>query len=360
MWAAVNAAGNGLRFTNASRLAGGSAPPIRDTMALSPAPHIPGRLNTDTHTMSDDYRYVFGPVVSRRIGRSLGVDVLPPKTCTYDCIYCQLGRTTRKTAERGEFVPLDDVLDEVRRKLDEDSGIDYVTLVGSGEPTLYSRLGDFITGVKAMTGVPVAVITNGSLLWRPEVRAELMQADLVIPSLDAADAAMFREVNRPDESITFDRMVEGLVAFRNEFTGQIWLEVLLMDGVTDEQVAKIKTLADRIRPDRIQLNTAVRPPTFSTARPLTAEALDRIAAQLGDHAEVVADVAPADDAATRTATPEEVLNMLRRHPASARETAINLSITVQNARECIETLLDSGDIEEHRLEKGTYYRARVD
>ncbi len=308
--------------------------------------------------MSDDYRYVFGPVVSRRIGRSLGVDVLPPKTCTYDCIYCQLGRTTRQNAERGEFVPLEDVVAEVRRKLAEEHAVDYITLVGSGEPTLYSRLGDFIAQVKAMTDVPVAVITNGSLLWRPEVRAELLQADLVIPSLDAADAEMFQEVNRPDDAILFDRMIAGLVAFRSEFGGQLWLEVLLLAGITDDQVAQIKTLADRIGPDRIQLNTAVRPPAFSTARPLSAAELERYAAMLGPHAEIVADVAPADDAATRTALPEEVLNMLRRHPASVCETAINLSITEQNARECIETLLDSGAIEEHRLEKGTYYRAR--
>lgn len=308
--------------------------------------------------MSNDYRYVFGPVISRRIGRSLGVDVLPPKTCTYDCIYCQLGRTTHKTVERGEFVSLEEVLGELRRKLDEEPHVDYVTLVGSGEPTLYSRLGDLIAGVKAMTGVPVAVITNGSLFWQPAVRAELLRADLVIPSLDAGDDAMFREVNRPDSAIGFEQMVEGLAAFRNEFAGQLWLEVLLLAGVTDDQVARIKALADRIRPDRIQLNTAVRPPTFSTARPLTAEALDRIAAMLGEGAEVVADVGPAADAATRTVSSEEVLNMLRRHPASVGETAVNLSITEQNARECIEALLDSGEIEEHRLEKGTYYRAR--
>jgi len=308
---------------------------------------------------NDTYRYIFGPVVSRRIGRSLGVDVLPPKTCTYDCVYCQLGRTTHKTAERGEFVPLEEVLAELRRKLDEDRHIDYITVVGSGEPTLYSRLGEFIAAVKALTNVPVAVITNGSLFWRPEVRAELLLADLVIPSLDAGDETMFQEVNRPCDGIAFEQMVEGLAAFRREYPGQIWLEVLLLAGVTDEQVTRIKALADTIRPDRIQLNTTVRPPTFSTARPLTAEALNRIAAVLGEHAEVVADVAPAEDAANRSATPGEVLNMLRRHPASVSDTAINLSITEQNARECIEALLDSGEIEAHRLEKGTYYRART-
>jgi len=309
--------------------------------------------------MSKDYRYVFGPVMSRRIGRSLGIDVLPPKTCTYDCIYCQLGRTTHKTVERSEFVPLEDVLEEIRRKLGEESDVDYITLVGSGEPTLYSRLGDFIAGVKFMTDVPVAVITNGSLLWQPDVRAELLQADLVIPSLDVADAAMFQEVNRPHDAISFERMVDGLVAFRNEFSKQFWLEVLLLDGVTDDQVARIKVLADKIRPDRIQLNTAVRPPTCSTARPLTAEALERFAAMLGERAEVVVDVAAKDEAATRTARTEEVLNMLRRHPASVPETAVNLSITEQNARECIDALLALEEIEEHRLEKGTYYRART-
>jgi wyosine [tRNA(Phe)-imidazoG37] synthetase (radical SAM superfamily) len=285
--------------------------------------------------------------------------VLPPKTCTYDCIYCQLGRTTHKTVERSEFVPLEDVLEEIRRKLGEESDVDYITLVGSGEPTLYSRLGDFIAGVKFMTDVPVAVITNGSLLWQPDVRAELLQADLVIPSLDVAGAAMFQEVNRPHDAISFERMVDGLVAFRNEFSKQFWLEVLLLDGVTDDQVARIKVLADKIRPDRIQLNTAVRPPTCSTARPLTAEALERFAAMLGERAEVVVDVAAKDEAATRTARTEEVLNMLRRHPASVPETAVNLSITEQNARECIDALLALEEIEEHRLEKGTYYRART-
>ncbi|HOF38810.1 MAG TPA: radical SAM protein [Candidatus Hydrogenedentes bacterium] len=307
---------------------------------------------------NDSYRYIFGPVVSRRLGRSLGVDVLPPKTCTYDCVYCQLGRTTHQTSERGAFVPLEDLLSELRRKLQEGCAVDFITVVGSGEPTLYSRLGEFIAAAKNLAGVPVAVITNGSLLWRPEVRAELLQADLVIPSLDAGDAAMFHEINRPCAGIAFEQMVEGLVGFRREYSGQLWLEVLLLDGVTDGQVERIKALAERIQPDRIQLNTAVRPRAFSAVRPLSAEALRRIVAALGDRAELVAAVEAADDSATRAATPGEVLNMLRRHPASVRETALHLSITEQNARECIDALLNSGDIEAHRLETGICYRAR--
>ncbi len=308
---------------------------------------------------NDRYRYIFGPVMSRRLGRSLGVDVLPPKTCTYDCVYCQLGRTTHQTAERGEFVPLEDLLSELRRKLREGCPLDFITVVGSGEPTLYSRLGEFIAAAKALSDVPVAVITNGSLLWRPEVRIELLQADLVIPSLDAGDAAMFHEINRPCAGIAFEQMVEGLVAFRREYPGQLWLEVLLLDGVADEQIGRIKVFAERIQPDRIQLNTALRPPAFSAIRPLSADALRRTAAALGERVELPTAVEAAEDSATRSATPGEVLGMLRRHPASVRETAIHLSITEQNARECIETLLNSGHIEAHRLETGICYRART-
>jgi len=157
--------------------------------------------------------YVFGPVPSRRLGRSLGVDVVPLKTCTYDCIYCQLGRTTRKTTERREWVPLEDVISELAEKLSAEP--DYVTLSGSGEPTLYSRIGELIQRIKRLTDIPVAVLTNGSLLWDPGVRKDLLRADLVVPSLDAADAGMFRVVNRPHEDISFDQMLRGLKESRS-------------------------------------------------------------------------------------------------------------------------------------------------
>ena len=172
--------------------------------------------------------YIFGPVPSRRLGRSLGVDLVPFKTCTYDCIYCQLGRTTNKTIQRKEWVPLDDVVTELETKLS--SQPDYITLSGSGEPTLYSRTGELIDRIKAVTNVPVAVLTNGSLLWNQEVRARLMNADLVVPSLDAGDEAMFRAVNRPHEDISFERMLQGLIDFRHEFQGKYWLEVFLLAG----------------------------------------------------------------------------------------------------------------------------------
>ena len=174
--------------------------------------------------------YVFGPVPSRRLGRSLGVDLVPFKTCSYDCIYCQLGRTSCKTVERKQWVPLDDVLAELKEKLS--TRPDYITLSGSGEPTLFWRTGELIDRIKAMTDVPVAVLTNGSLLWCKDVRDQLTNADLVIPSLDAGDQSMFRAVNRPHEDISFERMLDGLIAFRKAFGGQYWLEIMLLAGHT--------------------------------------------------------------------------------------------------------------------------------
>ena len=170
--------------------------------------------------------YVFGPVPSRRLGRSLGVDLVPLKTCSYDCIYCQLGRTTCKTIERKEWVPLDAVLNELEGKLS--TRPDYITLSGSGEPTLYSRLDEVIERIKSITDIPVAVLTNGSLLWQEDVQQQLAAADLVMPSLDAGDPATFHLVNRPHEALTFEKMLSGLIAFRQHFHGRYWLEVLLL------------------------------------------------------------------------------------------------------------------------------------
>ncbi len=178
------------------------------------------------------FRYVYGPVPSRRLGRSLGVDLVPFKVCTFDCVYCQLGRTTIKTLERKEYVSAADVLDEVKRKLAEEDNPNYITFAGSGEPTLNSRIGDLILRIKDLTDIQVAVLTNGSLLCTKEVQDDLMAADLVIPSLDAGDEQLFRYVNRPHENISFDRLVDGLVDFTRRFPGQVWLEILLLEGVT--------------------------------------------------------------------------------------------------------------------------------
>ena len=206
-------------------------------------------------------KYLFGPVASRRLGRSLGVDIVPLKVCSQNCIYCQLGINADTTIDRREYVDIDEVLAELKSAVDDGLQADYITLTGSGEPTLNSRLGDIIDGIRKITEVPVAILTNANLFSDPQVRAACAKADVVSPSLDAGDAESFKKMNRPHESINFNTFVEGLCVFRQEYAGQIWLEVFFCQGVntSDEQVEKMRAIIERIAPDRIQLNTSVRP-----------------------------------------------------------------------------------------------------
>jgi wyosine [tRNA(Phe)-imidazoG37] synthetase (radical SAM superfamily) len=308
----------------------------------------------------DHFRYVFGPVVSRRLGRSLGVDVVPFKTCTYDCIYCQLGRTTHRTIERREYVPLEAALDELRRKCAAGLAADHITIAGSGEPTLYTRLGDLIAGIKATTSVPVAVLTNGSLLWDREVQDALLRADVVIPSLDAGDAAMFDRVNRPCPGIPFDKMVEGLVAFRDRYTGQIWLEVFLLKGITgtDAEVRKLIPHIRAIRPDRVQLNSLARPASGTDLEPPCYADMERFARILDEHAEVVAQYEPTAPGPSGSAAPADVLAVVRRHPCTIEDIAIGLGITRENAANHVATLIQRDAIRTEFRDGVAFYLAR--
>lgn len=300
--------------------------------------------------------HIFGPVPSRRLGFSLGVDVIPFKTCTFDCVYCQLGCTTRLLTERREWVPLDELLAELARKLDTNP--DFITIGGSGEPTLYGRLGDLIDGIKSMTGVPVAVLTNGSMLYLPEVRKELRRADLVSPSLDAGDEIAFRTVNRPHPDFPFDRLIDGMVAFRDEFNGQYWLEVFVIEGVTDtrDQMAKIASCAKRIRPDCVQLNTVTRPPAEQHARGVSRERLAELASVFAPPAEVIAAFPYAVRHPARKVAAGEVVDLIQRHPASLNDVAAGLGLSQSQAEHHIALLIGEGRIEPVRINGGIYYR----
>jgi len=297
--------------------------------------------------------HVFGPVASRRLGASLGLDVVRYKTCSYDCIYCQLGRTTDHCTTAAEAVAPGRVIAEVRRRLAAGARPDWLTLSGSGEPTLYGRLGELIAGLKEF-GIPVAVLTNGSLLWRRRTAAACALADLVSPTLVAGSAAVWRRVNRPHRSVGFRRMVAGLVGFRRRFRGQLWLEVMLVAGVNDSaaEVGRIAALARRIRPDRVQLNTVVRPPAERSARPVPRARLERLAALFDPPAEVIADAprrgrAPAAGrqsarSGPRPPTRDAVLAMIRRHPATAGEVAAGLGISRAAAERSLAELAGAG------------------
>ena len=303
---------------------------------------------------------IFGPVPSRRLGRSLGVDLVPFKTCSYDCIYCQLGRTTNKTVERREWVPLNDVLEELKGKLA--SKPDYITLSGSGEPTLYSKLGELIAGIRAMTDIPVAVLTNGSLLWQETVRRQLMDAHLVIPSLDAGHASMFQAVNRPHESISFDRMLDGLIDFRQEYYGDYWLEVFLLAGHTavDSELGKIAECVRRIKPDRVQLNTATRPTAEDYAVMVDRKRLGDLAARFDPPAEVIADYRGVHAQGEFQAGRESVLEMIQRRPCSLDDIANGLNMHRNTVGKYIEELDASGLLQTRYSAGKTFYSGAHD
>ena len=230
-----------------------------------------------------DMKYIFGPVPSRRLGRSLGVSPIPKKTCNYSCVYCQLGRTNKMTAKRQEFFPLEKILEEFDEHFHCDENYDVITIVGEGEPTLYSSLGDLIIELQLRTEKPVAVITNSALLADEDVRNELLSADIVLPSLDCVDQDMFRAVDRPHGSIKFDSVYSGLVEFSKAYKGQLYLEVMLMDGINDDMdsLNKFKELISPICYDRLYINTPVRPPAESYIKECSAEAIERAVSVLG-------------------------------------------------------------------------------
>jgi wyosine [tRNA(Phe)-imidazoG37] synthetase (radical SAM superfamily) len=302
--------------------------------------------------------HVFGPVPSRRLGRSLGVDLVPFKTCSYDCVYCQLGPTTERTLQRREWVPLAAVLGEVENALGSEP--DYITLSGSGEPTLYSKLGELIAGIKRMTSVPVAVLTNGSLLWSAEVRESLANADLVVPSLDAGSQKAFELVNRPHPAVDFGAMVEGLMALASRRRPRLWLEVLVVDGInaSPEEVGRIAGIARQVRPEKVQLNTVTRPPTEEFARPVSRERMERFAAAFDGEAEVIADYRGIHARSDFVARREDVLGLLRRRPCTVEDIAAGLGLHRNEVVKYVEELTERGDL--LRASSGGrcyYYRA---
>ncbi|MBN2018663.1 MAG: radical SAM protein [Sedimentisphaerales bacterium] len=303
--------------------------------------------------------YIFGPVPSRRLGRSLGIDLVPFKTCTYDCIYCQLGRTTDKTTQRKEWVPTGDVINQLSGKLG--SNPDYITLSGSGEPTLFSHIEELISGIKSITDVPVAVLTNGSLLWMPQVRKALKTADLVVPSLDAGSDRIFQYVNRPHPDISFTKMLEGLIKFREEYDGQYWLEVFLLAGITttEMEVSGLRAFINSIRPDKVQTNTVSRPPAESFAEPVPRKELETITRKLYDKADVIADYRGVHKAEYFSAKRDDILTLLKRRPCSVEDIAAGLGIHRNEVVKYVEELLTEGKIAAKPQGKHLYYNAII-
>jgi wyosine [tRNA(Phe)-imidazoG37] synthetase (radical SAM superfamily) len=292
-------------------------------------------------------RTVFGPVPSRRLGQSLGIDTIPLKTCNWNCVYCQLGRTVPLTNARRGYIPPEVILAEVRAALaaHRPGEIDWITFVGSGEPTLHADIGLLIRQVKALTDLPVAVITNGALLYLQEVRQELLAADAVLPSLDAGEARLYRKINRPHPETTFDRLLLGLIDFRKVYRGKLWVEVMLVQGLNDgeRELHAIAEALARIQPDAVHINLPTRPPAEAWVLPPDEEGLMRATAILGDIAEVVHPAEGTFDLSGYESVVDAILAIITRHPMRQEELEQTLARwTPEQMSEALEALRACG------------------
>ena len=306
-------------------------------------------------------KYLFGPVPSRRLGLSLGVDIVDLKTCTQNCIYCQLGIDAKQTTQRKPYVDIDLVIAELKEKISAGLVADYITISGSGEPTLNSRLGELIEKIKKTTGIPVAVITNGTLLSDPQVRKDCSKADAVLPSLDAGDEETFEKINKPAKNIHFDDFIDGLIKFRKEFKGQFWLEVFFCKDVntSDEQIQNIKSIVEKIHPDKVQLNTAVRPVANSSAICVNRQQMQEIAQKLANNAEVIASFSKEIKTDTNIATQDAILEMLKRRPCSLDDICASLGANRNEVLKTIQSLTDSKKITQEIRDKKLYFKPEL-
>jgi wyosine [tRNA(Phe)-imidazoG37] synthetase (radical SAM superfamily) len=305
-----------------------------------------------------DYKYLFGPVPSRRFGRSLGVDLTSYKTCSLDCVFCQLGRTTNKTVTREEYVPTDAVIAEITEWLRKDGKADYITLSGSGEPTLHSRFGEVIEFIRKNSEIPAVLLTNGTMLHLSEAREAASYANVVKVSLSACDQVSYRWVNRPHSRLRFEELVRGQRNFRKQFSGELWMEVFIVAGMnsTPDDVGRIAALADEIEPDRIQLNTVVRPPSEEFAEALPAERLASLCHLFRPTAEVIAEFNTKKDISLQ-ANKETVLAMLRRRPCTADQIADGFGMHLNEVSKYLGNLMRTGQIHAERKNMRIYYAA---
>lgn len=304
---------------------------------------------------------------------SCGIDIVPLKICTLDCIYCQLGKTALTTTERKVYLPIEPVLAELKEALSEGLEADYITLAGSGEPTLNSRLGELIDGIKKLTNIPVAILTNGTLLYRKDVRADCSKADVVMPSLDAGDEKTFQRINRPNGVISIEKLISGLCTFRKEYSGQIWLEIFIVEGINTEaeQIANIKKTIELINPDKVHLNTAVRPTADPDIARLSPEKLKEIASQFGSKCEVVADFFQIHSCKLNSSKSEDtseseslinsrgesLLSMLKRRPCSLNDISSGLDISLDEAQKHLNDLKQRGFIQSEDKDGTVFFKS---
>ena len=308
-------------------------------------------------------KYLFGPVNSRRLGISQGIDLLPQKICNFNCIYCEVGPNVITTCERKEYTPTKEIIAELDTLLADQAAVDRLdvfTITASGEPTLHTGIGKIIRHIKSKTNKPVTVLTNGSLFHLPEVRDALMAADIVIPSLDSARPSSYRKINRPARCAELENIISGLREFCKDFSGQVWLEILLAKGVNDtpEDIDALKEAVTLIKPDRIQLNTVARPPLESFAKPLGRQELEAIARQFDRPVEILVDFTTKAREKFHSVQEAEILEMLKRRPCTATDINEALNLDPAQTKNQLAVMEKAGLLITTRHNDKEYYQIR--
>ena len=307
------------------------------------------------------YKYLFGPVPSRRLGMSLGVDLIPHKVCSFNCVYCECGCTTDLTIERKEYVPCDEVKKELVHFFANNPVPDYITFSGSGEPTLNLQIGEVLTFIKSnWPKIPIAVLTNGSLFNDKEVRSELLNADIVLPSLDAASDLTFRRINRPPHGFSIAEYIQGLVDFRKDFRGEIWLEVLILPGYNDnpEDLRLLKDAFVKIKPDSIQLNTLDRPGIVKDLKPVSRNRLQQIADDWGlDNIEIIEAASERKNIESYKDDFEaKIMETISRRPCTLDDLVKILGIHINEVNKYLGVLEDQNKIKPIQQDRGVFYK----
>lgn len=311
------------------------------------------------------YKHLFGPVPSRRLGMSLGIDLVPHKVCSFDCIYCECGATTNRTVERAEYISYDDIIKEIQSFFKENEYPDYVTFSGAGEPTLNIHIGAIIDYLKQNhPKVPIAVLTNGSLLYDEQVRKELMQADLVLPSLDAAINNSYKRINRPHPDLEIKKYTEGLTQFGKEYSGTIWLEVLIIPGFNDdlENLRAVKNIILDMNPDKVQLNTLDRPGVIDNIVPASQAALKSIIELWNlDNVEIIAkSSARKENKSFRKDTENAIFETIVRRPCTIEDLSEILGLHMNEINKYLDVLEADGKLIAKRQERGVFYQAKAE
>jgi len=307
------------------------------------------------------YRYLFGPVPSRRLGISLGVDLVPHKVCSLDCVYCECGATTKLTLDRKEYILYDRVIKELGHYFTHNPDPDYITFSGSGEPTLNVRLGDVMKFIKQRKpDIPVAVLTNGTLLHQEQIRKELLKADVVLPSLDAATESTFRKLNRPHHDLNLEEYIRGLEQFRKEYSGKVWLEVLIIPGYNNDatNLNHLKAAFQKIQPDKIQLNTLDRPGTMNDLSAADQAELQRIVDfwQL-DNVEIIAKPPERKDIKSYRKDKETaILETISRRPCTLEDLAKILGLHANEVNKYLSVLEAEGKVKAISQKRGIFYQ----